>query len=93
VVEVCALAKKDLQPGDTLDQIGEYTYRAWAMEVGRAQAARALPAGMLTGAKVTAPIKKGELITLANTTLPHSRLVELRRRQDMMLFGKDLLNA
>jgi predicted homoserine dehydrogenase-like protein len=93
VVEVCALAKKDLQPGDTLDQIGEYAYRAWAMEVGRAQAARALPAGMLTGAKVTAPIKKGELITLANTTLPHSRLVELRRRQDMMLYGKDLLNA
>ena len=93
VVEVCALAKKDLQPGDTLDQIGEYAYRAWAMEVGRAQAARALPAGMLTGAKVTAPIKKGELITLANATLPQSRLVELRRRQDMMLYGKDLLNA
>ena len=33
VVEVCALAKKDLKPGDMLDQIGEYCYRAWAMEV------------------------------------------------------------
>ncbi|MCV2866822.1 NAD(P)H-dependent oxidoreductase [Albidovulum sediminicola] len=93
VVEVCAVAKRDLQPGDTLDQIGEYTYRAWAMEVSRAQAARALPAGMLTGATVTAPIKKGELITGHNTKLPNTRIVELRKRQDVMLYGKDLING
>lgn len=93
VVEVCALAKKDLMPGDTLDQIGEYTYRAWAMEVTRAQNAAALPAGMLTGATVTAPIKKGELITAANAKLPNTKLGELRRRQDMMLYGKDLLDV
>jgi len=93
VVEVCALAKKDLKPGDKLDQIGEYTYRAWAMEVSRAQKAVALPAGMLTGATVTAPIKKGELITAANAKLPDTKLVELRRRQDVMLYGKDLLNV
>lgn len=93
VVEVCALAKKDLKPGDRLDQIGEYSYRAWATETSRAQASGALPAGMLTGATVTAPIKKGELITMANVRLPKTRLVELRRRQDEMLYGKDLLNA
>ena len=93
VVEVCALAKKDLQAGDTLDQIGEYSYRAWAMEVSRAQDAVALPAGLLTGATVTAPIEKGGLITAANAKLPDTRLVELRRRQDMMLYGKELLNA
>ena len=85
VAEVCALAKRDLEPGDALDQIGEFTYRAWAMEVGRARDARALPAGMLTGAKVTASIAKGELITADNATLPDTRLVELRRRQDAML--------
>ena len=85
VAEVCALAKRDLEPGDTLDQIGEFTYRAWAMEVGRARDARALPAGVLTGAKVTASIARGELITADNATLPDTRLVELRRRQDEML--------
>ncbi|WBU53874.1 NAD(P)H-dependent oxidoreductase [Paracoccus sp. SCSIO 75233] len=93
VAEVCAVAKRDLAVGDTLDQIGEYTYRAWAMEVSRAQDAQAIPAGMLTGATVTAPIKKGELITTHNTKLPASRIVELRRRQDEMLYGKDLLNG
>ncbi len=91
--EVCAVAKRDLAPGDTLDQIGEYTYRAWAMEVTRAQNALALPAGMLTGATVTAPIKKGELITGHNATLPKTRIVELRRRQDEMLYGKDMLDG
>lgn len=93
VAEVCAIAKRDLAAGETLDQIGEYTYRAWAMEVSRAQAARALPAGMLTGAVVTAPVRKGELITAKNTKLPDTKLVALRKRQDEMLYGKDLLNV
>lgn len=93
VAEVCAVAKRDLAVGDRLDQIGEYSYRAWAMETSRAQKVRALPAGMLTGALVTAPVKKGELITALNAKLPNSRLVELRKRQDVMLYGKDLLNV
>lgn len=89
VAEVCAVAKRDLKTGDMLDQIGEYTYRAWAMEASRARQAGAHPAGLLTGATVTQPIRKGELITGLNTALPaNSRIVELRRRQDEMLFGK-----
>jgi predicted homoserine dehydrogenase-like protein len=93
VAEVAALAKRDLKPGDKLDQIGEYTYRAWIMEVGRARTARAHPAGLLTGAVVTAPIAKGELLTAMNVALPKSRIVELRQRQDDMLFGKEVAHA
>ena len=58
VAEVCAVAKKDLQPGDTLDQLGEYTYRAWSMEAVKARAAGALPAGLLAGAKVTDAVRR-----------------------------------
>lgn len=94
VAEVAAVAKRDLKAGETLDQIGEYTYRAWAMEVSRARSVQALPAGLLTGAVTTAPIKKGELITAHNTKLPaNSRIVELRRRQDEMLYGKEPTHA
>ena len=86
--EVAAVAKKDLAPGDILDQIGEYCYRAWIMEAGEARAARAIPCGLLTGARVTAPIRKGELITSANAEVPaNSRIAALRARQDEMLFG------
>jgi predicted homoserine dehydrogenase-like protein len=86
VAEVCAVAKKDLQPGDTLDQIGEYCYRAWIMTSVEARAAGAVPCGLLTGAKVTASIKKGELITKANAAVPaDSKIAILRARQDSML--------
>ena len=93
VAEVCAVAKRDLKPGDTLDQIGEYTYRAWAMEAVRARAVQAYPAGLLTGAIVTAPIAKGDLVTASNCALPDTKIVDLRRRQDEMIFGKEVAHA
>ena len=86
VAEVCAVAKKDLAIGDALDQIGEYCYRAWIMEAAEARAAKGIPCGLLAGAKVTAPIRKGELITTANTAVPAgSKIAALRARQDQML--------
>ena len=86
VAEVCAVAKKDMAVGETLDQIGEYCYRAWIMTAAQARSAGAIPCGLLTGAKVTAPIKKGDLITRANTAVPaNSKIAALRARQDAML--------
>ncbi|MEM9583521.1 MAG: homoserine dehydrogenase [Pseudomonadota bacterium] len=88
VAEVCAVAKKDLSVGETLDQIGEYCYRAWIMETQEARVASAVPCGVLAGAVVTQPIRKGELITYANTTPPaDSKIVQLRALQDQMIFG------
>ncbi len=86
--EVCALAKRDLKPGDRLDAIGEYTYRAWAMDAVEARAANGVPCGLLEQARVTAPVRKGELLTHANTAVDAaSRIVELRRRQDQLVYG------
>ena len=86
VAEVCAVAKRDLAVGDTLDQIGEFCYRAWIMTAPEARAAGAIPCGLLTGAKVTAPIAKGALISTANAAVPaDSKIAVLRARQDAML--------
>ena len=86
VAEVCAVAKKDMAVGEKLDQIGEYCYRAWIMTAPEARTAGAIPCGLLTGAKVTAPIKKGDLITRANAAVPaNSKIAILRARQDAML--------
>ncbi|MBB3710482.1 putative homoserine dehydrogenase-like protein [Limimaricola variabilis] len=86
VAEVCAVAKRDHQPGDKLDQIGEYSYRAWIMTAPEAAEQRAIPCGLLAGGTVTAPIRKGDLITYANATPPEgSRIAALRARQDDML--------
>ena len=89
VAEVCALAKKDLRPGDKLDAIGEYCYRAWIMEVNDAREAQAIPCGLLHGATVTRSIAKGQLITTANTAVPaNSKIAELRARQDRLVYGQ-----
>ena len=86
--DVCAVAKKDLSPGERLDAIGEYTYRAWIMTVGDARASNAIPCGLLEGGKVVKPIKKGELLTYENCTVDtDSGIVKLRQRQDDMLKG------
>jgi predicted homoserine dehydrogenase-like protein len=41
VAEVCAVAKRDLKPGETFDAIGETCYRSWTMTIGRCRAPRA----------------------------------------------------
>ena len=86
VAEVCAVAKRDLKPGEALDAIGETCYRSFAMTVTDARAAGALPVGLLEGGKVAAPVKRGELITSANA-LPDTstRLFALRQEQDRLL--------
>lgn len=85
VAEVCALAKRNLNVGDILDQIGEYCYRAWIIEVQEAKSLSGIPCGLLAGAVVTKPIKKGELVTYGNCTPPaNSKIVQLRALQDSM---------
>ncbi len=86
VSEVCAVAKKDLKPGDALDAIGEYTYRAWIMTVGDAVIQGAVPCGLLERGKVIRAIKKGELLTSANVAVDTTaKIYQLRQRQDAML--------
>ncbi|OYR21745.1 1-deoxy-D-ribulose 5-phosphate reductoisomerase [Brucella thiophenivorans] len=88
VAEVCAVAKKDMQPGDHLDAIGQYCYRSWIMTTPEARSAKAIPCGLLQNGTVTAPIKKGELITYANAApQPGSKIAELRALQDKMIYG------
>jgi predicted homoserine dehydrogenase-like protein len=86
--EVCAVAKKDLAPGERLDAIGEYTYRAWIMTREDAATAKAIPCGLLEGGTATAVVRKGELLTYRNCAVDEgSRIVALRKRQDDMLKG------
>ena len=76
----------DLSIGETFDAIGETCYRSWTMTVADARAQRAIPVGLLEGGKVTAPVKKGDLLTRANAAPdPTTRLFALRQRQDQML--------
>ena len=58
------------------------------MTAAEARAAGAIPCGLLQGGSVTAPIRRGELITYVNAAPPAgSKLVELRAQQDKLVYG------
>jgi len=86
VAEVGARAKRDLQPGETLDAIGEYSYRGFALARSDAVALNALPLGLAQGARVTAKIARGDYLTYANCSPDEgSQIVQVRRAQDESL--------
>ena len=83
VAEVGARAKRDLAPGETLDAIGEYCYRGFALARADALAQNALPLGLAQGATVTRRIAAGEYLTYANCAADERlQIVQVRRAQD-----------
>jgi predicted homoserine dehydrogenase-like protein len=83
VAECVALAKRDLVPGRTLDKIGEYDYRGFAMTWSDARDGAALPLGLAERARVLKPVKAGEALTYENCAPDDSLVVtQIRRRLD-----------
>ena len=84
--EVGCLAKRDLEPGETLDKIGEYSYRGFSLTAADAKARRALPIGLGFGARVTRPVRKGDLLTLdAVEPEAGTAILAARKAQDEMV--------
>jgi predicted homoserine dehydrogenase-like protein len=84
--EVGCVAKRDLAVGETLDAIGEYGYRGFALSRADAVEKHALPVGLAQGAKMVRAVAKGQLITMADATPNEQfRIVAVRRAQDAMV--------
>jgi len=85
VAECITIAKKDLKAGETLDGIGEFSYRASIDTAEVARQANMLPVGLAKGAKLLGDVKKDEVITYDMVELDNnSVLLQLRRIQDQM---------
>lgn len=83
VAECVAVAKRDLNPGDTLGKIGEYDYRGFAMTWEDARREGAVPLGLAERAVVTRPIKAGERLNYESCTPDQSFVVtQIRQRLD-----------
>jgi predicted homoserine dehydrogenase-like protein len=85
VVESMTVAKKELKPGDMLDNFGGYTFRGLLDKAEEAQKLNALPVGLAPGAKMVNPVATGQIITWADVELDEtSTVVKLRREQDCL---------
>jgi len=85
VAEVMTFAKRDLRPGERLDDFGGYTFYGVMDRAEEARALQALPVGLAPGAKVARPVAAGEIVTWQDVRLDETSIVvKLRRQQDAL---------
>jgi predicted homoserine dehydrogenase-like protein len=85
VAEVLAIAKRNLQPGETLDAFGGYTFYGLIEKAQIARELDALPVGLAPGAILMNAVKAGEVIRWQDVRLDESQaVVKLRRMQDQI---------
>lgn len=86
VVEVAALAKRDLKAGETLDDYGMYMTYGEAVNVDEMSSQRYLPEGLAEGCKLLRDIAKDSFITYDDVTLPPGRIADQLRAEQYQLF-------
>jgi predicted homoserine dehydrogenase-like protein len=85
VVDVMTVAKKDLAPGDVLDEFGGYAFHGTMDRAEEAKKLDALPVGLAPGARVVKAVRKGAVVAWSDVRLDESStVVKLRRQQDAL---------
>jgi predicted homoserine dehydrogenase-like protein len=86
VVEVCAVAKRDLGVGEVLDGHGMYMTYGEAVNADEMSAARYLPQGLVEGCRLARAISKDAVITYDDVVLPTGRLADRLRAEQYLKF-------
>jgi predicted homoserine dehydrogenase-like protein len=81
MVEVCAVAKRDLAAGEVLDEYGMYTTYGEAVNTAEMSAGRYLPEGLVEGCKLVRDVAKDEVLTYDDVELPAGRLADRLRAE------------
>lgn len=85
VAEVMTIAKRDLRPGEVLDDFGGYTFYGVMDLAEECARLNALPVGLAVGARMARAVKAGGIITWNDVALDESQaVVKLRRQQDAL---------
>src|SRR5882724_4186500 len=86
VVEVCAVAKRDLKAGEVLDEYGMYTTYGEAVNADEMSAQRYLPEGLVEGCRLRHDIAKDHALTYDDVELPAGRLADRLRAEQYRHF-------
>jgi predicted homoserine dehydrogenase-like protein len=85
-VGVIAVAKKDLQPGETIEEFGGFEVYGVADNMDAIRAEGLLPIGLALGCRVARPVPKGRLLTFADVQVPEGRLVDQLHAEQEAVF-------
>jgi predicted homoserine dehydrogenase-like protein len=86
LVEVCAVAKRDLHAGELLDDYGMYMTYGEAVNADEMCQNRYLPEGLVEGCVLTRDIPKDSVITYNDVTLPSGRVADQLRAEQYRRF-------
>ena len=89
VVEVCAVAKRDLKAGEILDSYGMYMTYGEAVNAGEMSSGRYLPEGLVEGCRLKVDVAKDEVVTYEDVHLPEGRLSDRLRAEQYRHFRKE----
>src|SRR5208283_4799370 len=89
VVEVCAVAKRDLRCGEVLDEYGMYMTYGEAVNAEEMSAGRYLPEGLVEGCRLTRPIAKDQVLTYDDVVLHSGRLADRLRAEQYARFRNE----
>jgi predicted homoserine dehydrogenase-like protein len=87
VVEVCAVAKRDLTAGEVLDEYGMYTTYGEAVNTEDMSSMRYLPEGLVDGCKMKHAVAKDQVLTYDDVELPVGRLADKLRAEQYRHFA------
>lgn len=86
VADIMTIAKRNLQPGETLDDFGGFMVHGVMDRAEVVRELNALPVGLAPGAQVVRPIAAGAVVTWEDVKLDEtSTVVKLRRQQEALL--------
>src|SRR3989442_12439779 len=86
VVEVCAVAKRDLKAGEVLDEYGMYMTYGEAVNTEEMSAQRYLPEGLVEGCRLRRDVAKDQVLTYDDVELPAGRLADRLRAEQYRHF-------
>jgi len=86
VVEVCAVAKRDLQSGEVLDEYGMYMTYGEAVNSDEMCRNRYLPEGLVEGCLLKRDVAKDSIITYDDVSLAGGRLADRLRAEQYRVF-------
>jgi len=86
VVEVCAVAKRDLKAGEVLDEYGMYMTYGEAVNAEEMSAQRYLPEGLVEGCRLRRDVAKDQVLTYDDVELPAGRLADRLRAEQYRHF-------
>jgi predicted homoserine dehydrogenase-like protein len=90
VVEVCAVAKRDLAAGEVLDDYGMYMTYGEAVRADEMASGRFLPEGLVEGCRLRRTVAQDAVLTYDDVELPPGRLADALRAEQYRVFRGDL---